>query len=312
MTRDLIGQDKAIDLLKQAVALDRIAPAYLFYGSPGIGKSMAGRNFSQMLLSQGLSAEKCLLVEKKLQSGNHPDLLWVQPTYQHQGQTVTAQEALDMGLKRKTPPKIRIEQIREIAQFLSRPALEASRQVVVMEEAETMTEAAANALLKTLEEPGKATLILIAPSLDALLSTLVSRCQLIPFNRLSQENLKLVLQRQGYTEILEHQEIMAIAQGSPGDAIASWYQLQSISPELLQQLLTPPSNPLTALQIARAIANDLEASTQLWLVDYLQYYYWHRSQNSQLMAQWETTRKYLLSYVQPRLVWECTLLNLVP
>jgi DNA polymerase-3 subunit delta' len=311
MTRDLIGQDKAINLLKQAVLLDRIAPAYLFYGSPGIGKSMAAKNFSQMLLSQGLSAEKCLLVEKKLQSGNHPDLLWVQPTYQHQGQTISLQEALDTGLKRKTPPKIRIEQIREIAQFISRPALEASRQVVVMEEAETMTEAAANALLKTLEEPGKATLILIAPSLDALLPTLISRCQLIPFHRLDQENLKLVLQRQGYTEILEHQEIMAIAQGSPGDAIASWHQLQSIAPELLQQLLTPPSNPLTALQMARAIATDLDASTQLWLVDYLQYYYWHRGQNSEVMAQWEKTRQYLLSYVQPRLVWECTLLSLV-
>ncbi len=52
--------------------------------------------------------------------------------------------------------------------------------MVVIEDAETMAEPAANGLLKTLEEPGKATLILIAPSPEALLPTLVSRCSAFP------------------------------------------------------------------------------------------------------------------------------------
>ena len=309
MFDDLIGQDKAIELLQRAIALDRVAPAYLFYGSAGIGKSIAARCFTQMLLSQGLSAEKLLLTEKKLKSHNHPDLLWVQPTYQHQGKTISVAEAEEMGLKRKTPPKIRIEQVRDLTQFLNRPVLEASRQVVVIEEAQTMAEAPANALLKTLEEPGNATLILIAPDRDSLLSTIVSRCQCIPFYRLSQANVTSVLQNKGYTEILEHPEVIAIAQGSPGDAIASWEKLQSIPTELLQQLLQPPKNALIALKLAQAIATELDSSTQLWLVDYLQYHYWNQYQKPQLMEQWENTRKYLLSYVQPRLVWECALLK---
>ncbi len=80
-----------------------------------------------------------------------------------------------------------IEQIREITNFLSRPPLESSRSVVVIEQADTMTESAANALLKTLEEPGKATLILIAPSPSSLLPTLVSRCQHIPLSLFPRE-----------------------------------------------------------------------------------------------------------------------------
>ncbi|NEO25983.1 MAG: DNA polymerase III subunit delta', partial [Kamptonema sp. SIO4C4] len=182
----LIGHQTSIELLEQAVAKDRIAPAYLFVGSPGIGRRLAAFGFSELLLRQNLPPEQYPRVHKKLAGQNHPDFLWIQPTYTHQGQLLTAQEAAESGLKRKAPPKIRIEQVREIGEFLSRPPLEASRAVVVIEDAHTMAEAAANALLKTLEEPGRATLILISPSADALLPTLVSRCQRIPFYRLAE------------------------------------------------------------------------------------------------------------------------------
>ena len=97
-----------------------------------------------------------------------------------------------------------------------------------MEDAHTMAEAPANALLKTLEEPGKATLILIAPSTESLLSTIVSRCQPVPFQRLSQQDLQQVLENTGHGEILEHPELIKLAQGSPGEAIAAWAKLQTI------------------------------------------------------------------------------------
>ena len=166
----LIGQNQAVEILKQAVLHDRIAPAYLFAGPSGVGRTLAARCWSEGLIGQNRTMANSL-ARKRLLS-NHPDFLWVQPTYLHQGKHLTATEAAAAGLKRKAPPQIRIEQIREIAQFLSRPPLEASRLVVVIEEAQAMTEAAANALLKTLEEPGQATLILIAPGVDALLPTL--------------------------------------------------------------------------------------------------------------------------------------------
>ena len=310
MFDNLIGQDKAVELLQQAVKQDRIAPAYLFCGSSGVGRSIAAKSFTRLLLTMGLPSQKQLSGEKKLASGNHPDLLWVEPTYLSKGELYTSSQASDKGLQYKTPPKIRIEQIRNLTQFLNRPVLEATRKVVVIEDAQTMAEAPANALLKTLEEPGNATLVLIAPDADSLLTTLVSRCQRIQFFGLSQANLKKVLEQNGYPQILEHPELMAIAQGSPGGAIAAWHQLQTIPDELLQQLKLFVTTPLEALKLAQTITTELDSQTQLWLVDYLQYYYWQQKPEVKLMQQWEQTRKSLLSFVQPRLVWECALLNL--
>ena len=104
----LIGQDKAVELLLQAIALDRIAPAYLFCGSSGIGRKIAARGFTRLLLSSGLSPGDRSISDKKLQTGNHPDLLWVEPTYLKAGELYTASEAAELGLQYKTPPKIRI------------------------------------------------------------------------------------------------------------------------------------------------------------------------------------------------------------
>ena len=307
----LIGQEKAVKLLLQAIAVERVAPAYLFCGSSGIGRKLAANCFARLLLSSGLLPNDRSTSDRKLQTGNHPDLLWVEPTYLKAGELYTASEAASKGLQYKTPPKIRIEQVRNITQFLNRPALESTRQVVVIEDAQTMAEAPANALLKTLEEPGKATLILIAPDVDSLLTTLVSRCQRIQFYPLSKANLKKVLELNGYREILEHPELLAIAEGSPGKAILALERLRAIPDELLQQLKRSPKSPLEALKLAQTIATALDAPTQLWLIDYLQYYYWQQNYQVQLMKQWEQTRRCLLGYVQPRLVWECMLLKLI-
>jgi DNA polymerase-3 subunit delta' len=320
----LVGQDQAVELLTQAVIQNRVAPAYLFSGPDGVGKSLAARCFAEQLfcssshpggsLQQRYHANVPIHqqqhIQKRLQLGNHPDLLWVQPTYLHQGQRLSAAAAASAGLKRKAPPVIRTEQIREITQFLSRPPLEAPRLVVVLEQAETMAEAAANALLKTLEEPGQATLILIAPAPESLLPTLVSRCQRIPFYRLNSTAMAQVLRQTGNEE-LNQPSMLGLAQGSPGEAITSWLQLQAIPAELLQAMNQPPKSLRDALELARQIDKmDLEA--QLWLVDYLQHCYWQQFLLGTIrrspLEQLEKARRYLLSYAQPRLVWECTLL----
>jgi DNA polymerase-3 subunit delta' len=244
MTNDpftpLVGQKQAIELLTQAVRQNRVPPAYLFVGPDGVGRSLAARCFVELLFSSGMGVTTSL--QNRLRQGNHPALLWVQPTYQYQGQRLTAAEATEKGLKRKAPPVIRLEQIREITEFLSRPPLEAPRNVVVIEESQTMAEAAANALLKTLEEPGRATLILIAPIPESVLPTLVSRCQRIPFYRLDAQSLAIVLTQTGHQEILQNQAILSIAAGSAGSAIASYEQLQVIPPELLEDLKKAPKS----------------------------------------------------------------------
>ncbi|HEY9876775.1 MAG TPA: DNA polymerase III subunit delta' [Candidatus Obscuribacterales bacterium] len=306
----LVGQNQAVELLTQAVAIDRIAPAYLFAGPNGVGRSLAARCFVELLFCGGASTSQQQKVQNRLKQGNHPDLLWVEPTYLHQGQRLSASEAAALGVKRKAPPQIRIEQIREITQFLGRSPLEASRSLVVIEQAESMAEAAANSLLKTLEEPGQATLILIAPSSELLLPTLVSRCQRIPFYRLTSKDMADILIQNGHEEIANDSSVLAIAQGSPGEAIDSWQQRQAIRSDLLDQLTSSPKTPRAALELARKIDKELDTEAQLWLVDYLQHSYWEHQRQSSFVQDLEKTRQYLLNYAQPRLVWECTLLNL--
>jgi DNA polymerase-3 subunit delta' len=306
----LLGQDQAIALLKGAIAANRIAPAYLFAGPSGVGRSLAARTFIELLFCTDIPTEKQPSVQRRLRQGNHPDVLWVEPTYLHNGTRLSATEAAQKGLQRKAPPQIRLEQIREITQFLGRSALEASRKVVVLEQAETMAEAAANGLLKTLEEPGRATLILMAPSTESLLPTLVSRCQRIPFYRLAQQDMETVLRETGHEEILKESSVLAIAQGSPGEAIAAFEQLQAIPDTLLAQLTKLPNSVRKALELAKEIDKTLDTEAQLWLVDYLQHSYWQSRSSPGIIQQLEQARKYLLSYAQPRLVWEVTLLEL--
>ncbi|OKH49338.1 DNA polymerase III subunit delta' [Calothrix sp. HK-06] len=307
----LIGQQQAVELLKQAVAKNRIASAYLFAGADGVGRSLAARCFVELLFSHSINNISSDSTTKRLQQGNHPDVLWVQPTYQHQGQRYTPQEAAEKKIKRKAPPVIRLEQVREITTFLSRPPMLAPRSAVVIEQAETMAESAANALLKTLEEPGKATLILMAPNLDAILPTIVSRCQRIPFHRLDTAGMTQVLIKTGHQEILQHQAVMNIAAGSPGEAIESYQQMQAINSDLLKSVTKAPANLRHCLELAKQIDKELETEAQLWLVDYLQQMYWQQRHQPNIIKLLEQTRKNLLCYAQPRLVWECTFLKML-
>lgn len=318
---DVVGQAAAVELLTQAIARDRIAPAYLFSGSAGIGKRLAAYRFAELLLarlsvypkrtrSTPQNPNHKAMLRQRIEQRNHPDLLWVEPTYLHQGKRVSASEAAELGVKRRSPPQIRLEQIREITQFLSRPSLEAERAVVVVEDAETMAEPAANALLKTLEEPGQATLILLAPSVDSLLPTLVSRCQRIPFTRLAADEMQQVLERAGVAEIGQQPEVMAIAQGSPGLAIASWQRLQALDSDLLSAAQRPLTSVRVALDVARQITRALDPDDQVWLIQYLQHYYWNQNPHPRLIQQLEIARQHLRNYVQPRLVWETTLMQI--
>jgi len=317
----LIGQSQAVELLTQAIARDRIAPAYLFAGPAGVGRSLAAQCWAELLLSPvHPTPTNTATLRHRIQQRNHPDFLWVEPTYLHQGTRLSAAEATTAGIKRKAAPLIRLEQIREIGQFLARSPLEARRFLVVIEQAEAMPEGAANALLKTLEEPGQATLILIAPGVESLLPTLVSRCQRIPFYRLPTEAMTQVLEVLGQTEILNQPHVLQLAQGSPGAAIAHWQQLQDLPPDLLHLVNHPPRSFQEALSLARQIDKTVEPEAQRWLIDYLQQTYWqacsatkrpHPAQNLMPLHLLERARQHLLHNVQSRLVWEVTLLGMV-
>lgn len=298
----IVGQEQAIALLRSALKRDRIAPAYLFAGVSGIGRSLTAQAFAEMLMQDRKSQER-------VKQRNHPDILWVEPTYTDKGKLLTAKEADAAGLKRRAAPQIRLEQIREIGAFLSHPPMEGKRSLVIMQESQTMAEPAANGLLKTLEEPGQATIILIAPDSSSLLPTLVSRCQRIPFCRLAVSQIQQILAQNSQADLPD--EILALAQGSVGDAIAAYEQFQSIPPALLTAAQQLPRNPREALTLAKQISKELEIGSQLWLVDYLQNYYWRSQGLVSIMQCLEDVKKQLQGYVQPRLVWEVAFLQIV-
>ena len=309
---DLVGQATAVALLCRAIEQQRVAPAYLFAGPHGVGRRLAAERFAEILFAPEAAAPSPIL-RRRLTQRNHPDLLWVEPTYLHQGRLIGASVAAEEGISRKSPPQTRLEQVRQIAQFLGRPPLEAPRAVVVIEAAETMAEVAANGLLKTLEEPGQATIVLIAPGPQSLLPTLVSRCQTIPFQRLNATNMAAVLNRVGQEDVLQQPQMLAMAQGSPGGAIAAYNQLQSIPPELLTALHQLPRSLRDALEQARQVAKTLDTESQLWLLDYLLNWYWqsYPAESQRWLPKLEAAKGYLRRFVQPRLVWEVMLMDLV-
>ncbi len=291
----LVGQSTASYLLNGATSADRIAPAYLFAGVDGIGKTLVAQIFSAQLLGTGSIR-------------NHPDRMWVEPTYLHQGELVSKSELADTGVTRKYPPQIRIEQIRELTQFLGYSPLIAQSKVAIITDAHCMATAAANALLKTLEEPKIGTIILISSQPQKLLPTITSRCQVIPFHRLNHTEMVAVLEKLERHEILSNSTVMSLAVGSPGQAIVHYQQLQSIPQALVKQLLLPPTKALTAMQLAKAIDEQLEYHQQLWLLDYLQHNWWHRYHDVALVEKVESAKSALSKMANSRLVWEVLLM----
>lgn len=314
----LVGQQQATTLLLAALERQRLAPAYLFCGPDGVGRSMAARRFLEGVIAGPAGSAS---VRRRLQEGNHPDLLWVEPTYSDKGQLVPASKAADAGVSRKAPPQLRLEQVRAVSQFLARRPVEASRCLVVIEAVEAMAEGAANALLKTLEEPGDGLLILLTASPDRLLSTIRSRCQSIPFARLAPEQLQQVLA--GQTPLPtspDPPELVELAAGSPGALLEQRMHWEALPEGLAQRCAAlvggasagaaQPASPVEALSLARDLCDALEVEQQLWLLDWWQLHLWRLSPQPVQQQRMELLRRQLRSFVQPRLAWEVALLEL--
>lgn len=304
---DLIGQPLAVNLLASALARQRLPPAYLFAGPDGVGRRLAALRFLEGILAETGSSPR---QRRRLEERNHPDLLWVEPTFQHQGRLLTRVEAEEAGIGRRTPPQLRLEQIRGVSRFLARQPVEAKRGMVVIETAEAMAESAANALLKTLEEPGHGLMILLSASPERLLSTIRSRCQLIRFLRLDAEALDQVLLRCDAVAD-DPPEILAMAAGSPGALLEHRRHWDALPDDLRQRLQNPPDQAMDALALARDLSEALDGEQQLWLINWWQQRLWRQTCDAASLERLERTRRQLLSFVQPRLAWEVALLDLV-
>ena len=304
---ELLGQPQAVALLQASLERQHLAPAYLFAGPDGVGRRLAAHRFLEGIVA---SRQGSAALRRRLEEGNHPDLLWVEPSYQHQGRLVPASKALEEGVNRRSAPQLRLEQVREVSRFLARRPLECEHCLVVLEGAEFMAEAAANALLKTLEEPGEGILILICAAPDRLLTTILSRCQRIPFTRLSADLMARVLERHGVDPAQDPLEVRELAAGSPGALLRHRQHWEALPEGMADRLLRLEADPLAALGLARDLCEVLDGEEQLWLLDWWQLALWRRHRLEGQARRIEHLRSQLCAYVQPRLAWEVALLEL--
>lgn len=196
--RDVIGHQRVLDLLEGEVASP--ANSYLFVGAGSVGKATVARRFAAALLCpEGAAhAETCSTCRRAL-TGAHPDLVIVEPQ---------ARQTLGVDDARAV-----------VSQAVLTP-VEAPRKVFLFEEAGSMTEGAANALLKTLEEPtGSTVFVLVAESEDDLPSTVASRCRSIHFGRVDEADLVAALTSLGI-EADRAESIGRVAGGRPGLALS--------------------------------------------------------------------------------------------
>lgn len=164
----MIGNSAARERLKELVKRGKVAHAYLFAGPVGVGKATAALEFARALVC---GCEKCTTC-KQILSGTCPAVMTLRPPEDRQG--------------------IPIEAVRDMIRSLSLKA--DSWRVVIIDGAETLSEEAMNALLKTLEEPpDRVVMILIAASAGQLLPTILSRCHVVLFYPLTDEELRMAL-----------------------------------------------------------------------------------------------------------------------
>ena len=309
---DVIGQGQAVELLRASLEKRRLAPAYLFCGPHGVGRRRTALRFLEAVLSGRVQGDP--VQQRRLEEGNHPDLLAVEPTYTSQGRLLTPAEADSQGLKKRGLPQLRLEQVRDVGRFLARNPLEGQRSCALLDGVERLNEAAANALLKTLEEPGGGLLVLLAPSRNHVLSTILSRCQVVNFRSLSPAALQQVLMGSGNLAEEDPPELLALAAGSPGELLRHRQQWQALEPDQRELLEQPLETPRQALALARDIAERLDLEQQLWLIGWWQQHLWRQGSGQPSLIQgrvWDLERlhRQLRGYVQPRLAWEVTLLS---
>jgi len=176
--KEILGQEKAVALLKGAFLRGRASHAYIFVGPAGVGKSKAAINFAKLLLCEApCQAEPCDICPscRKTDAANHPDV-----------QVLSADGQF-----------IKIDAVREACRRLALKGFESSKKVLIVSDGTALNDESSNALLKTLEEPSPDTVIVIlATSLKAMVPTIVSRCQRIVFTGLEESVVFEILRRE--------------------------------------------------------------------------------------------------------------------
>ena len=238
---DIYGHEKQIVILKQALAQNRVGHSYLFSGIDAAGKKTLALEFAKVVNCEKVdeindSCGKCPSC-MKISHNNHPDIFLVEAEGQF----------------------IRIRAIREIQQQMTFKPMEGRRRVFIIDNADKMNDEAASALLKTLEEPSPANiLILVTAKPYTLPSTIISRCRHMRFNPAAIDTVtKFLIERQN----MEKQDALLLA-GLSGGSIGQAMELNkddviAYRAEILSLLTnTKKSEPLSLLAFASFFGQD--------------------------------------------------------
>lgn len=189
---NIIGHEKVCEYFEHILENRQISHAFLFVGPANVGKT----TLAEILIKEVLGTN---------QLESHPDIVMIK------------REIDEKTQKLKT--NISVKQIRDLRERLSMTSMNGGKKAVFIEEADKMNLPAANALLKTLEEPkGETVIILRAAQIESVPATIASRCQILRFHQVSSEKIDLALRERG----VNHQEakvFSALSTGRPGLAL---------------------------------------------------------------------------------------------
>lgn len=199
----IIGQGHAVAALQSALSHRRLSGAYLFAGPAGVGKRATAAALFCAVNCESGGCDHCEICTR-VSSGQHPDLIVIEPDGRF----------------------IKIDQVRALAENAAFPPHEARARIIVIDGAETLNLSAANALLKSVEEPRADThFVLCTSAMHRVILTLRSRCQLLRFRPLSDQETATVVSAQlaaaGRPELTQQTKANALrlAEGSPGRAL---------------------------------------------------------------------------------------------
>ena len=257
----IIGHRSTIRSLQTATARQRLAHAYLFHGENTIGKRTTAHAFAQALLCERTSPEtdldSCGVCRSchQIDVRTHPDYFVIEP---------------DPEL---ATPQIKIEQIRGIEQQIMYRPLVGDRKICMIDDADRLTIGAANALLKTLEEPPDHSLFLLITSRPASLpATIRSRCQSLRFATPARTDVEAALILKREMRPADARFLAVLSEGRLGEALLTDLKTVLAQQQELIELVSPNflrsvTNVLTAAEsLAKA---DRAAETLSWIARWL-------------------------------------------
>lgn len=249
--KQFVGQDRIKEVLGTAFERGTLGHAYLFCGDQGTGKFIGAIELAMALLCNNEHNRPCYECEqcRKVLHYSHPDLHVIMPVALQKEHRASDGKLNDEGWKfvaecvskriskpyypqdHSSIPSIPVDWVRELNHAIIRGSLEGGRNVAILDGIDTMSKEAANAMLKTLEEPPAGTImLLLTEKIHSVLPTIVSRCQILRFPYLSPDVIRSEIVSRCKIDRQDHRLDDVIYTGSLGRSI---FQFENPREEIL-------------------------------------------------------------------------------